>query len=483
MSSIVKFLVGVAISAFVCLCWSGPAKDHYYWFMGLAVPTLAVLRGLESNLDIPNALLSVLDTCLLACSGIVLGLAVLPKVWIIFNGIITKLSTYPQTQASQRFTKPKDCLTIIDGNKMPNETINEMNKFEARAIPNQRLVLAFDIHNCFTTSDKAVCEKFRKKVEDKMYFPEEKWKELAAMARSSVKTELNRSSSELSLFEVVQSVTMQMVRTIFFDTSGTSVSNSSIRCLAQEINEQWLRSKDPTTHDQTASPDWSFHKQQPLRDALAAAFPQWNGDKDTNPLNLILPGYETLWRVVLRCFVEISSRNHANSSQWQSSLTNFLSNPTRKELENTADPSIPSSSMIAKEALRLYPPTRRIYRHFKDKSSTQYEIAADVEGMHRDTEIWGLDAKVFRPERWYHIDRDFEDSHWLPFGAKPFRCPAKFWPKQGILPFGVAMIALLTAALLEGGWACDVGFEDGGEPLETGRIAYRDVVLRSRLLE
>ncbi|EME78021.1 uncharacterized protein MYCFIDRAFT_33536 [Pseudocercospora fijiensis CIRAD86] len=416
---------------------------------------------------------------MLACSGIVVGGAVWSKVCSILEQVATKESTLPQTQVQTLCAKPKDCLTIIDGKKMPDGTINMMNKFEARATPNKRLVTAFDIHNCFTTSDRLVCEEFRKAVEEKIYFPEAKWKELGAIARSIVKNELNRSTSELSLFEVVQSVTMQMVMTVFFDTSEISVPTSSIRCLAQEINDQWLRSKDKTSPGQTASPDWSFHKQQPLREALIAAFPAWNGSKDTNPLNLILPGYETLWRVVLRCFVEVSSRNHSNSPQWQSSLANFSLNPTRKELEKTGP--IPCSSMIAKEALRLYPPTRRIYRQFKDEQGDEYEVAADVESMHRDIEVWGKDAKVFRPERWYSVDQKFEDCCWLPFGAKPFRCPAKRWQLEGVLPFGVAMIALLTGALLEGGWVCGGGggFQDDvNEPLETNRHAYKDVVLR-----
>ncbi|KAF7191568.1 putative cytochrome P450 CYP13A10 [Pseudocercospora fuligena] len=471
-------LGGVAVSAIVTHRSSGPAKDNYYWFMRLAVPTLAVLKALGSDLGIPNALLHVIDSSVLACSGIVLGEVVLLKFRSISDAVTTE-STQSQTQTNTLFTKPQDCLTIIDGNKMPDETINQMNKFEARAIPNQRLVTAFDIRNCFTTSERQECEDFRKIVEDKMYFPEAKWKELASTAKNIVKTELNRSTSELNLFEVVQSVTMQMVKIVFFDVSEKAVSGSSIRRLAQEINEQWLRSKDKTSLEQSTPPDWSFHKQQPLREALVAAFPEWNGAKDTNPLNLILPGYETLLRVVLRCFVEVSSRNHPNSPDWQSTLTNFLSNPTREVLEKTTESSIPSSSMIAKEALRLYPPTRRIYRHFKDKNGNEHEVAADVETMHRDTEIWGHDAKVFRPERWYDVDQKFEDVNWLPFGAKPFRCPAKRWQKEGILPFGVAMIALVTGALLEGGCVCaGCGFGDGDEPLETSRDAYRDVVLR-----
>ena len=39
-------------------------------------------------------------------------------------------------------------------------------------------------------------------------------------------------------------------------------------------------------------------------------FPDWDKSSKENPLNLILPGYETLWRVVLRCFIEVTARSH-----------------------------------------------------------------------------------------------------------------------------------------------------------------------------
>jgi cytochrome P450 monooxygenase len=41
--------------------------------------------------------------------------------------------------------------------------------------------------------------------------------------------------------------------------------------------------------------------------------------------------------------------------------------------------------------------------------------------MHRDPDIWGLDAEVFRPERW-----EVERPMWrfVPFGGGPRICPA-----------------------------------------------------------
>lgn len=39
---------------------------------------------------------------------------------------------------------------------------------------------------------------------------------------------------------------------------------------------------------------------------MRKVFPDWDETDGTkNPFNFILPGYETMWRVVLRCFLKI----------------------------------------------------------------------------------------------------------------------------------------------------------------------------------
>jgi len=99
--------------------------------------------------------------------------------------------------------------------------------------------------------------------------------------------------------------------------------------LAREINEQWLRSKGD--YDADELPRWSFTKQTGLVEALQGAFPEWHADGNDgteNPLRLILPGYETLWRVVLRCFVELTSRSPADAADWCTCLQAFLDSPT-----------------------------------------------------------------------------------------------------------------------------------------------------------
>ena len=64
------------------------------------------------------------------------------------------------------------------------------------------------------------------------------------------------------------------------------------------------------------------------------------------------------------------------------------------------------SFTIAKEALRLYSPTCRVYRIFKlnpaypSAEPVEQLVAADVKAYQRDPSIWGLDADKFNPDQW-----------------------------------------------------------------------------------
>jgi dihydroceramidase len=54
-----------------------------------------------------------------------------------------------------------------------------------------------------------------------------------------------------------------------------------------------------------------------------------------------------------------------------------------------------------------------------------YEIiAADIEACHLSTDIWGLGAESFDPMRW-HILSDEQNEAFMPFGGRPFQCPAQ----------------------------------------------------------
>jgi len=175
----------------------------------------------------------------------------------------------------------------------------------------------------------------------------------------------------------------------------------------------------------------------------------------------------------MRCFIEVMFRSEKAGPAWHRLLLTFLSNPTRLNFEeNTVAGDGIAVSMIVAEALRLYPPTRRIYRQITIGFAMEPEVvAADIEALHRDSQFWGRDSLRFSPSRWSKISRNSCDAY-MPFGSRPFVCPAE---QQS----GPWMIGILVAALVEGfeeGWTWKASLQGDAiddEPLSLERDSYR----------
>lgn len=87
---------------------------------------------------------------------------------------------------------------------------------------------------------------------------------------------------------------------VLFGVDPSEINLDEARTATDAINRLWIQSKNddiiPSLHDQTA-----------LNSALKKLLPkEYPCDSTANPLNLIMPAYETLWRVVLLTFVSIS---------------------------------------------------------------------------------------------------------------------------------------------------------------------------------
>ncbi|KAI4761779.1 hypothetical protein E4T52_05988 [Aureobasidium sp. EXF-3400] len=373
-----------------------------------------------------------------------------------------------------------ECREIIKNGTPPAAPKNALSTLEARARPNQRLKLAFGIESCFNSSDEKACKGFRTQVEKLLYVEESEWVNFASTARETAKEALDVQGDTISLFRVVQLLTLKtMMRVLWPDRDPKQSTNEQISILAHEVNLQWLRSKECNADD---DPTWLFDKQTSLKDAVKAVFPDWDEtDSEHNPCNLILPGYETMWRVVLRCFVEVKARNHHQAVSWKRAMDNFSKKPTKQQLEA---PMVRYATKvaavhIAKEALRLYPPTRRIYREYRSDDGQKTNVSANIEAMQRDSSIWQDRPLVFVPERWIGLEEG-HDSGYMPFGASPFNCPAKRY-KNVPMPFGPSMVALLVGVLVEATnlrWIIRGDFAERRCPLDTDREAYSGAILR-----
>ncbi|KAE8447996.1 hypothetical protein EG329_009919 [Mollisiaceae sp. DMI_Dod_QoI] len=379
---------------------------------------------------------------------------------------------------------------------------------EKRAKPNKRLIIAFGIENAFTTISEDLHRNFLHKVEDALNKSNNDSARIE-LAQNAIKigTEYIKRSAQqehaISLSKLVQVVAFRIILTIFFPHVARSLkedgrmNDTDVEIISEKINTLWYDSKSPwkifcATY---FPPHFSsiMKDRETLLTHLELQFPWYRTYlPQRNPLNILIPAHQGLWRVVLRCFIEVRFRSSdADRETWSKLFEDFLKAPTEcwhKPNEEGLD-----VQMIIAETLRLYPPTPRMYVQQDDGSLD----AIDIQTMHRTGERWAPDPLRYRPDRWIHNDNEELDvvdtDNYMPFGRKVdmpkgartttmSQCPSR-------LRGGPKLIAILVGALLE---VVDQKWEleevkdrnddvSGNEPLRSGRDAYEGLRLRRKL--
>lgn len=374
---------------------------------------------------------------------------------------------FPQPKAKKRFQDPANCERIRECRGIYGES-NLIPPQQARALPNRRIAEVFHLDNAFTTMDPNDYKESRKSAAGKINITSDKWIHVAEHAKSLVRNIENQRRVQLLPF--VQTLSLKISLFILFDKDPLHVDNRHVSTIAYAINELWEESKTRISsgHIQPL--------QESLQRAILGIFPgQSLAPRDT-PMNLIIPAYETLWRVVLRLFLEVSFRNSDTAPGWRQTLHIYLGDQTKFRRRLNAQ-SVPPSFLVD-EALRLYPPTRRLYRTFQlGHNSETTTVSADVEACQRKADIWGPRSFEFFPQRWENVSEEARKT-FTPFGGKTFSCPAKH-------EFGPRVIAVLVAALTEyiteENW--DIGSEKtkedvfSREPLSSNRRAYGSIFI------
>jgi hypothetical protein len=358
----------------------------------------------------------------------------------------------PEDPAKQAIQKMHNFhADIIKG--QGGEKPNKLRPHQARAKPNSRLKVAFRVNNCFTSEIKSRCDDVRREV-FKVLQPGTSdhwrdWPELVEVVRSVARAELSDPRDEVNLFDAMQMIVMKTMLKVLFDKSSEDQSKDvQIRRLAKEVNAQWILSKSYL--DDGVTPQWDSERQGSLKATAEDIFGTRDADDIHNPFNMILPGYETMWRVVLRLFLELeSSRHPSNSDVWKERLALFINNPTRGQLQIEASESKVTAEHLSFEVLRLYPPTRHVGRMHQDEDGERTSKTADIEKLHHEAPIWNNKPMTFKPERWQALE-GMNTKGYMPFGEHPFRCPAR-QHKNVAMPFGVAMIAVLTGCFIDSG--------------------------------
>ncbi|KAG8163841.1 hypothetical protein KVR01_005759 [Diaporthe batatas] len=270
--------------------------------------------------------------------------------------------------------------------------------------------------------------------------------------RSAVQQYLQAERNSVNLAKLVQFVTLKVSIGYLFKVPEQDLDNKKdvIISIANRINDLWILSKGSGS-DGRSIPAW--HEEQGIIQDLLTIIPDHDPrDPRRNPMNLILPAYETMWRAVFRATID-----------------------------------------VVKEILRLYPPTRRIHRKYPDHEPF---ISADLEKMHRNRDLAGDDPQAFRPARWLEIQQRFLDDA-RARTLKEFEEHLGFMPFAGVCPagnrttyaFGWKMIALLAGSLIEGldqldgGWVLRAGKKGDelppyGKALGSERVDYLSLVYK-----
>lgn len=300
------------------------------------------------------------------------------------------------------------------------------------------------------------------------------WNHLSQSLQESARYWVNSSEGTIHLASITQTLTLRLVLVGIFKLEPRIPPSADLffADFAQCINESWILAKGPNI--------LSFEDNEVLQDCVTAFFPSSDQfQPDENPLNVILPGYETSWRVVLRMFLEI---RRAQNDVWVDKMVSFALHPTKVQFQDDDD-GIPVEAMVL-EALRLYPPTRRIRRTFRfgdgKNGAGDETFAADIKACHLDKSIWGTDVLEYKPSRFATLTEDQKEAY-MPFGISPFLCPAK--PVFGPRMIGMVVGNLFLALQERGSWRLfgrdkhSANDYVSGERLNNDRSAFDDLIL------
>ncbi|KAK4251600.1 hypothetical protein C7999DRAFT_37344 [Corynascus novoguineensis] len=332
-------------------------------------------------------------------------------------------------------------------------------RLRLRAMENHRLTAAYEIRNSLTTVSRSTHKDFLNKAAWILKRKDRSWKEVYRMAETFLKfevdTALTRGRHSLCLAESVRCMVFAVVLFDSFQINSMGIPRPRLVAITNEINEQWLRSKR-TPSDVAPSPLLnstvaSLNITSPFPDAESAVL------SPSEVLSLIMPQYETLWRVVLLTFVTAYHHQpdaYPDTVQRTSDVPACLGDPANEK----------EALKLAKEGLRLYPSNKHLYRaspsHLYDLEERNAEehnpsltalgpapVAADIASLHRHPFIWGNDALAFRPARFDDgVFTPLQRDAYLPFSLPPHKCPAA-GTRGNDTSFGERMVVVLVVAL------------------------------------
>ncbi|KAF9018415.1 hypothetical protein BDZ89DRAFT_960147 [Hymenopellis radicata] len=313
----------------------------------------------------------------------------------------------------------------------------------ARARPNRRLIRAFELTNTFVSGDEYVHSTFRGEAE-LLISRANDWHRFRRVADHAVSDALPVAPRAPCRFDTfVQAVTLQSILLGLLCVDAPDdirLDVTALHTVSALVTELWALSKQPGALDARLLPVLRDHVDALLRSAGTTldAFP--------NPLDIIIPSWETLWRVVATTLAHI----HDDASYRDVMHEFFASSITAHSFRRPhADASGVSVEGIVLESMRLHPPSKHIgrsqpwllprwiYSRLPFAVARFFEVVhvADVYAVQNSPVYWGASVDSFDPSRQRH------GPAFMAFGYGKLSCVAKTWA-----PIAAAVI---VASILE----------------------------------
>ncbi len=211
-------------------------------------------------------------------------------------------------------------------------------RLSLRASQNRRLVHGFGIDNSLTTESKSDHQAFLQATNQLLGRMNRSWEELFTFAENFRERELEIAlqNNQPSL-QLAESVRCMVLAVVLFDSFGidpAATPRSALVTITEEINTQWMLSKcQPESVTQSDLLNSTI-------DSLSITSRDGDPLTPTQVLGLLMPQYETLWRVVLLTFV---TAYHHQPAAYPDTIHRTASVPS----------CLGNSSWEEKEALKL----------------------------------------------------------------------------------------------------------------------------------
>ncbi|KAL7918693.1 hypothetical protein ACQKWADRAFT_330483 [Trichoderma austrokoningii] len=375
--------------------------------------------------------------------------------WLLLFGVFAWLLLYYSNKATAAHKSQKVLDDRIDGDVDPlDEALDAMNNFSAAARASTAgaatLRKLLRINNPFSNHSEDLRKTYRQALTKTFAKTDGGAWDAIARAVSVSAQNLIISKKDLdgsivlraNIMEISRTASMVAVLKALFDIED--VPGPTLAYICSEIHRLniWKKNIDIASSNPGTAPRAFVQNMNHLISCLCDVFSEAKEKNDLarlllcsvsgtpeafNPLDLIMPAFESPWRAVFYTLLAVLQNRPSGADELRS----------LRDCSACQRPS-PQAKAIVFESLRLYPPIRRMRVGQKAKALQVFSTGGisdvdrtiDAEAILRDPKYWGPAAAEWKPSRFLRPDGEIDSSilspsaGWIPFAAGGMKCPS-----------------------------------------------------------